>query len=58
MEWKDICTRDQAFNAAFQDLLDGQCKIVDERLMNCLKYGTPHDLSEGCIKKLLKAYGR
>jgi len=58
MKWEDTCKSDRAFHAAFKDLLDGKCRIVDERLLNCLKYGGPKDMSDGCRKKLLTAYGR
>ena len=58
MKWDDICKRDQAWNAAKADLLDGRCKIVDERLLNCLKYAGLSDMKPGCLEKLLAAYGQ
>lgn len=56
MSWGDICKKDQAWNKAREALIDGTCTLQG-RALNCLKYGTPGNLSPECLSQLLEAYG-
>ena len=56
MDWDTICKRDQAFAKARDDLFNDTLTITDAKLLICIKHGTPLDLSDMCLTKLLAAY--
>ncbi len=57
-KWIEMCLIDPAWANAKSAMIAGTCTIVDVDLMNCLKYGSPNDLSTMCKTNLLAAYGQ